>query len=269
MRSRHNPRDEVTYKRRYVGKVEYFTSRYSHGDASMVVYRFARAGDRSGPDFVLVHGIGVSARSYGPTAVALAQHGDVYLLDLPGYGRSPRPDHDLSIAGHAQVVGDFLTDRELDHPVVVGHSMGTQVVVEMAAEYPDQLDHIALIAPVIVPSARTVPKVAGLFLQNAVKEPPQVGLMAVYDYLVRAGVPYMMQQTKHLLGNHLEEVAPRVDAKTLVICGEDDAIVPIEWGRELAGRFPHGWFASVPGPHATMFAAPESIAGLLDEHAHR
>jgi len=269
MRSRHTARDEVTYKRRHVGKVECFTSRYGRGDASMVVYRFARLGERSGPDFVLVHGIGVSARSYGPTAVELAQHGDVYLIDLPGYGRSPRPGVDLSIAGHAQVLGDFLTDRELDHPVVVGHSMGSQVVVELAAAHPEQVDHIALIAPVIVPSARKLPKLLRLFLQDVVKEPPQVGLMAVYDYLFRAGVPYMIEQTPHLFGARMEETALRVEAKTLVICGEDDPLVPLDWGRELADNFRHGWFATVPGPHATMFAAPERIARLLDEHAHR
>ena len=269
MSSRHTARDEVTYRGRHVGKVDYFTSRYSHGDTSMVVYRFGCVGERDGPDFVLVHGIGVSARSYGPTAAALAERGDVYLIDLPGYGRSPRPDRDLTIAGHAEVVGDFLTDRQLDHPVVVGHSMGTQVVVEMAAAYPDQLDHIALIAPVIVPSARSVPKVAGLFLRNAVKEPPWVSLIAINDYLFRAGVPYMLEQTPHLIGARMEETAARVDAKTLVICGEADPIVPLEWGRELAGRFEHGWFTTVPGPHATMFAAPETIAGKLDEHARR
>ncbi len=269
MSSRHTSRDEVTYRRRHVGKVEYFTSRYGHGDTSMVVYRFGCVGERNGPDFVLVHGIGVSARSYGPTAAALAEHGDVHLIDLPGYGRSPRPDHDLSIAGHARVVGDFLTDRQLDHPVVVGHSMGTQVVVEMAAQFPDQLDHIALIAPVIVPSARTIPKVSLLFLRNAVKEPPTVSVMAIHDYLFRAGVPYMVQQTKHLLGNQMEQTAARVSAKTLVICGEADPIVPLDWGRELAGKFRHGWFATVPGPHATMFAAPDLIAKHLDEHAQR
>lgn len=269
MRSRHTSRDEVTYRRHHVGKVEYFTSRSGYGDASIVVYRFPCITEKTGPDFVLVHGIGVSARSYGPTAAALASPGDVYLIDLPGYGRSPRPGRDLSIADHARIVGQFLTEKDLDHPVVVGHSMGTQVVVEMAADFPDQLDHIALIAPVIVPSARSVPKAAALLLRNGLKEPLGVSLMAIYDYLFRAGVPYMIQQTPHLLGTEMEDTASRVQAKTLVICGLDDPIVPLDWARELAGRFAESWFVTVPGPHASMFAAPELIAEHLDVHAHR
>jgi pimeloyl-ACP methyl ester carboxylesterase len=268
MSTRHGPREEVRYRRRHVGSTDYFTSRYGHGDASMMVYRFGCTGERNGPDFVLVHGIGVSARSYGPTSAALAEHGDVYLVDLPGYGRSPRPDVDMSIAEHARVMADFLTDRKLDHPVVVGHSMGTQVVVELAADFPELLDHIALIAPVLAPDARTLAKAARLLLRNGLREPPQVTLIAMNDYLFRAGVGYMIQQTPHLLGMQMEELTSRVTAKTLVICGEQDPIVPLEWGRQLASSFTHGTFVTVPGPHATMFAAPDLIAGHVDRHAH-
>jgi pimeloyl-ACP methyl ester carboxylesterase len=78
----------------------------------------------------------------------------------------------------------------------------------------------------------------------------------------------MIQQTPHLLGMQMEELTSRVTAKTLVICGEQDPIVPLEWGRQLASSFTHGTFVTVPGPHATMFAAPDLIAGHVDRHAH-
>ena len=57
---RHRSRDEVVYKGHYVGSVEYHTSRVGYGDASLVVYRFGcQVPEKTGPDFVLVHGIGV------------------------------------------------------------------------------------------------------------------------------------------------------------------------------------------------------------------
>lgn len=267
---RHSSRTEVVYKRRYIGTVEYHTSRVGYGDASLVAYRFpCQVPQKSGPDFVLVHGIGVSAKSYGPTAVKLADYGEVHLVDLAGYGRSPRPGHDLTIADHAALLGRYLEDKQLDHPVVVGHSMGTQVVAQTAADFPDQLDHIVLIAPVVAPEARSLPKAVGLLMANGLKEPPIVSGMAIYDYFFRAGVPYMIQQTPHLLSADLESIAARVAAKTLVICGLDDPIVPLEWGQRLADAFRQSWFATVPGPHASMFAAPDAIVALVNEHAHR
>ena len=270
MSRRHESRDETRYRRRRIGTVEYRTSRTGYGHASLVAYQFdCQLPQKSGPDFVLVHGIGVSARAYGPTAVELTRHGDVHLIDLAGYGRSPRPDRDLTIGDHAVLIARYLADKRLDHPVLVGHSMGTQVVAELAAAFPEQVDHLVLIAPVVAPGARTVPKVAGLLLANGLREPPQVAALAIHDYLFRAGVPYTVQQLPHLLRADLDEIAQRVDAKTLVICGTDAPIVPLAWGEQLAGRFRQGWFATVPGPHATMFAAPRTIAALIDEHAHR
>lgn len=270
MSRRHVSRDEVVYKKRYIGSVEYRTSRVGYGDASLVAYRFGcLVPEKTGPDFVLVHGIGVSARSYGPTAVELAKHGDVHLIDLAGYGRSPRPDRDLTIGDHAVLVARYLADKNLDHPVLVGHSMGTQVAAEAAAGFPEQVDRLVLIAPVVAPGFRTVPKVLGLLLANGLKEPPYVSALAIYDYLFRAGVPYTIQQLPHLLRADLEVIAPRVEAKTLVICGDADPIVPRDWAEHLARRFRQGWFATVPGPHATMFASPATIAELIDDHAHR
>lgn len=266
---RHLARSEDQYRVGHVGEVDFFTSRCAFGDSSMVVSRFGLRGDRTGPDFVLVHGIGVSARSYGPTAVELAAHGDVYLVDLPGYGRSPRPDRDMTIADHARVLGQFLELKNLDHPVVVGHSMGTQVVVQLAADFPDQVDHIGLIAPVIFPDGRSLVRAAGLLLQDGLREPPLVTAMAMQDYLFRAGIGYMIQQTPHLIGAEIERLARDVSAETLLICGDRDPIVPLDWGRELAGLFERGRFVTVPGPHVAMFSAPELIAIYLDEHAHR
>ncbi|MGC3953916.1 MAG: alpha/beta fold hydrolase [Propionicimonas sp.] len=270
MSRRHDPREESRYRTRRIGTVEYRTSRSGYGHASLVSYRFAcQAPQQAGPDFVLVHGIGVSARSYGPTAVELAKHGDVHLIDLAGYGRSPRPDRDLTVGDHAVLVARYLADRKLDHPVLVGHSMGTQVAAELAASFPDLVDHLVLIAPVIAPRARTVPRVLGLLAANGLKEPLPVSALAIYDYLFRAGVPYTLQQLPHLLHADLDAIAERVAARTLVICGEADPIVPLDWARQLTGRFRQGWFATVPGPHATMFAAPAAIAELIDEHARR
>lgn len=47
----------------------------------------------------------------------------------------------MDVAAHAHVVADFLTDLSLDHPVLVGHSMGTQVVAQLAADRPELVAH--------------------------------------------------------------------------------------------------------------------------------
>src|SRR5690554_522591 len=81
---------------------------------------------------VLIHGIGVSARYFGPLVRELARTHRVLAPDLPGFGRSPRPREVLSIEDHAAVLAVLVTDHlgggRAGRPVLVGHSMGVQVV---------------------------------------------------------------------------------------------------------------------------------------------
>lgn len=269
-RSYHFSRDESTYRKRRIGDFEYYVSRTGFDGASLVAYRFpCVVSEKTGPDFVLVHGIGVSATSYAPTAAELAKRGEVHLIDMAGYGSSPTPDRNLTIEDHADLIAQYLKDKDLDHPVVVGHSMGTQVVATLAARYPEEIDSLVLIAPVMVESARSLLKAGALILKDGMREPPVVALLAAYDYLFRAGIPYMARQTPQLLSFDIDDTASRVQAKTLIICGLEDPVVPLDWGEGLAERFPRGSFETIPGPHASMFAQPQTIAKLIHAHAYR
>lgn len=265
----HQALDEASFRPRRSGGATYFRSRRLFGDdVSFVARRFPRTpGTEDGPDFVLVHGIGVSSRSYGPTAAALAQHGTVHLIDLPGYGASPRPGHNVTIAEHAAAVAAFIREVGLEHPVVVGHSMGTQVVAELGADEPELAGALVLIAPVIWPDARSFWRAARLLAVDGLREPPIVTILAMNDYLFRAGIPYMIEQTPHLIGNRVEDVLSHIRVPTLVICGEADPIVPLAWGREVAERIPDGRFATVDGPHVAMFTDAARIAGLIADVA--
>ncbi len=265
----HHALDEASFRPRRAGGATYYRSLRRFGDdVSFVARRFPRRpGTEGGPDFVLVHGIGVSSRSYGPTAAALAELGTVYLIDLPGYGDSPRPGHDVSIAEHAAAVASFIRDLGLEHPVVVGHSMGTQVVAQLGADEPDLAGRLVLIAPVVWPDARSFWRAARLLAVDGLREPPIVTVLAMNDYLFRAGIPYMVEQTPHLIGNRMEDVLDGIRVPTLVICGEADPIVPLDWGREVAERIPGGRFATVRGPHVAMFTDAGEIARLITEFA--
>jgi len=149
---------------------------------------------------------------------------------------------------------------------VIGHSMGTQVVAMLAADHPDTLSHLVLIAPVVWPDARSFWRAARLLAVDGMREPPIVTLLAANDYLFKAGLPYMIQQTPHLMSATVEKWMGRVNAPTLVICGERDPIVPLEWGQQLAESTAHGRFATVPGPHVAMFTDPHEIAQLIIDH---
>lgn len=259
-------RDESQYRTRRVRGVTFFTSKRAFDDLTVVVKRFP--GPETGSTFVLVHGIGVSSRYFGPAAAALTKYGPVLAIDLPGYGAAPDPKRDVSIADHARVLADFLVDADITNPVLVGHSMGCQVVSQLAFDSPEVSDRLVLIGATMPVDARTPFKAAWHLFLDVLREPVVSNFIVLTDYLFRCGIPYYVRQLPHLLGDRPEDRLPHLtSAKTLVINGHKDPIVREKWARYWAEITPGARLEIVKGPHVVMFTDPERVAALIAEHA--
>ncbi len=263
-RGRRGIAPEERYRARRVHGATFFTSRQQHDDLTIVVKRFpgrrevdAAAHART---FVLVHGLGVSSRYFQPLAAELARRGRVFVVDLPGYGAAPDPRRDVGLADHASVLAAFLRTSGIESPVLVGHSMGTEVVAIVAQRHPDVTDRIVLMAPTLEPSARTASRAIRRLLHDALREPPIVFGIAFTDYLVRCGPPYLFAQLRHMLADRLEDRLGSMTARLLVLAGDRDTIVSVEWARSLADAVPGAEFHEVRGPHVIMHTDPVMIA---------
>jgi pimeloyl-ACP methyl ester carboxylesterase len=261
------PRDESRYPARRFRGAEYRTSRPRFLDLSIVVRRFPGAG--AGQAYVLVHGLGVSSRYFRPLAVELAKTGRVYLVELPGHGDAPNPRRDVPIDDHAAVLLAFLKAAELDDAVLVGHSMGAQVVARAAIREPDLASRIVLMAPTMAPDDRSFWRGLRRLLHDGLLEPPVVTWIVLTDYLVRAGPRYVLQQAPQMFGDHLEEYLPEVRSNVLVLIGDRDPIAEEPWGAQLASAAPRGILEVVHGPHVVMYSDPARVARHITEHAAR
>jgi pimeloyl-ACP methyl ester carboxylesterase len=88
----------------------------------------------TGPPLVLVHGLGLTWRSWQPVLDALETRHDVVAIDLPGFGESPPlPDGDAPTPTRlADAVESELDRLNLDAPALVGNSLGGWVMLELA-----------------------------------------------------------------------------------------------------------------------------------------
>lgn len=237
----------------------------------MVVKRFSAPGEQlaaDAPVFLLVHGLGVSSRYFQPVAAELSRTGRVFVVDLPGYGAAPNPRQDVSLADHAEVLAGVVAEIGRrwpggGPPVIAGHSMGANVVAELALRHPDVAKRIVLMAPTIEPPRRAFPAAAARLLHDAVREPPRVVVLAATEYFLRCGLPYLLRQTPHVLSDRLEERMPKLRARILVICGDRDPIVGEAWGRRLADLAPDAEYRTVSGPHVVMHTDPRTIADCI------
>ena len=242
-----------------------FTLDRTEVDGLGIVMRRFEGPATGGRNYVLVHGIGVSSRYFQPLAVELARTGTVWLIDLPGYGSAPDPKRDVSITDHAEILGLALAQSGISDPVLVGHSMGCQVVSELAVRHPEVSQSVVLLAPTIERGKRTVLRQAARLSLDMLIEPLRANWVVLTDYVFRCGIPYYLRQLPHLLGDAIDERMPRLTARTLVVVGDRDRVVPERWGRELVELAPNASLAVVEGPHVIMFTDPDAIARHIRE----
>jgi len=93
----------------------------------------------SGPNVVLVHGVGLRAEAWGGQLQALAQNGRVIAVDMPGHGESARLGDHPSLTYFTDAIAVILTEPA----VVIGHSFGAMIALDMAARHPDLVHGVA------------------------------------------------------------------------------------------------------------------------------
>ncbi len=232
---------------------------FARGDVRMV---YTRSG--AGPDaIVLVHGIGMGHRVFRDLAEALGERAVVYAVDLPGFGDSPEPGsaHSMEVTG--DLISAFVAELGLRDPLLVGHSMGTQVVVEAVVRHPETSDRIVLVAPTVNRAERTARRQALRMLQDLAGEHPKVLLLGLVHY-VKAGPRWFLRKLRIMLDHDVEERYPLVRARALVIRGEDDRVVPRDWIESVVAALPSATLVEVPERgHEAMIRSAIPVAETI------
>jgi len=221
--------------------------RFDHEGATLVAER-SGVGART---FLLIHGIGMGRGVFGDLTDHLLPHGEVVAVDLPGYGEAPEPPRTPTIERNADIVAAYLRDRGIPPVVAIGHSMGTQIVVELAARHPELVEGVVLVGPTVNPAQRTAIRQLLLLAQDLAIESPRVLALGAREYF-RAG-PHLRRKMRAMLVHRPEDTYPRVRVPALVLRGEHDRVVPEDWARAVAAMLPDARFTQIDGHgHETM-----------------
>jgi pimeloyl-ACP methyl ester carboxylesterase len=216
--------------------------------------------------FVLVAGIGVAATYFEFLAPALAQRGDVYALDLPGFGGVPRSDdREPTIAFFADQVEAVIAHYGLDDPVLIGHSMGTQVVADILRRRPG-LTHAVLVSPVVDEAHPSLFAQALRFAQSATRESPHLAMTALAAYLL-CGPMYFLTVLPHMLRYRMTLRLAGSRTRILFIRGEFDATSPRRWHSRLVAITPDAWRWEIEGAsHSIINGHARGAADLALRH---
>lgn len=244
-----------------------------------------------GPPLVLVHGLGGAAYNFTHLAPLLAERHRVLIPDLPGHGgTAPLPAVETlgDLAAHVAAVADH---EGMAPAAVVGYSMGGVVALRLAAERPESVTALTLIASAGIVS---LTRRAGVWLrlmaalrpgrlisrvQDAVARRPNLRLVFAWWGAedARALPPeavagFLEAQWEHediesaaraLRRDDPRVYADRVRCPALVLWGARDRLVPLEDGFEYARRLPASLRIVPAAGHLVVGEYPEECAALL------
>lgn len=215
-------------------------------------------------EFVLVHGIGISHRLFSRLHGVLSAKHSVHTLDLPGFGGMPKPSTDPDVPAMARDLGEVIERLGIGPVVAVGDSMGTQWVVELAAQRPDLVSHVVAIGPVVDVRHRTVLAQAVALGLDSLREPPSANARVLLEYL-RCGPIWYGAQVRHMIEYPIEQRVADLVPPLLVMRGGRDPIAGPEWSRDVARRAPRARFTELPGhPHLVQHTAPAAVADGIE-----
>ena len=229
------------------------TSRYLEGDYRI---HYHEAGE--GPALVLLHGSGPGVSGWsnfrGNFPVFAGQFRAV-VMDMPGFGKSERPDLDRA---YPRVAADglarLLDGLGIDRAHLLGNSMGGYVALEFALAYPERVNRMVLMGPgglavnILGPDPSEGARRLGDFMMAPSKAAMEawvdtmVANKAVVDdqlieeRLANAMAPGAMESAIAIfssLGQHPEPVPlfarlKGMKAPALITWGRDDRMLPVE-----------------------------------------
>lgn len=99
----------------------------------------------SGPDLVLIHGLGLSSmKTWIGQVPELARHYRVHTYDVRGFGQSNNPTGRFSVQQHAYDLKALLDRLELERVALVGFSMGGWISQQFTLDCPERVATLVL-----------------------------------------------------------------------------------------------------------------------------
>jgi pimeloyl-ACP methyl ester carboxylesterase len=97
------------------------------------------------PPLIILHGWGQSLEAMRSLGDLLAKYQEVHLIDLPGFGHSPKPATDWDTNQYAERILSYCQEKDLKQIDILGHSFGGRISLRVAHKRPQLLRSLILL----------------------------------------------------------------------------------------------------------------------------
>lgn len=192
-----------------------------------------------GKPIIMLHGWGQSLASFEPIYKELEKEHEVFVLDLPGFGKSPECDHALDIFDYELVLYNFIKELKIIKPTIVGHSFGARIAIINAARN-DNIDKLILTGAAGIVPNRSLKYYLSVYNYKFMKLLIKTPFYSQYkeDLLKQSGsedyknaTPILKETLIKTVNEDLKQYIRDINCPTFLYWGELDEATPIADGR--------------------------------------
>lgn len=240
-----------------------------------------------GRTVLILPGLGTNIDFWQLNAPVLAERYHVLLVDLPGLGKSAKPDAPYDLLWMCAQIIAFLDAKGVDETSVIGGSLGGHLGLLLALHYPQRIEKLVLMGS---PGAWEPPGPALrlaflLFWHDALvtdyvrwrwpflyqhmfrRQTPMTQAILRYQMAARAGGGYfapegraMSRCLRSIFDNSCRDRLGAVDCPVLLVWGEYDEIHPRATAEYLRLHLPDSRLVVIPDAgHEAMVDQPEAF----------
>jgi pimeloyl-ACP methyl ester carboxylesterase len=241
-----------------------------------IYYTQYQGGSSSRPPVILIHGAGSNHLCW-PAEIRRLRDTTVYAIDQPGHGKSAGTAYHR-VSSYQVAIIDFIAQLALNRAVLVGHSLGAAIALQLAMEHPQHVAGLVCISSAA--SFQLDPTFINLFRVSQTQKKaleilnhyfsPRHGKTQWYPNLlkslstVRNSLWYA--DLRAIANFDLRSQLSRITTPTLVLAGEEDPLVPFSDATYLARHLPNAIFKAFPQHgHLLMLEDPNGVAQEIHE----
>lgn len=232
------------------------------------------------PSIVFIHGAAMDHTVWTLPARFFARRGfNVVAVDLPGHGRSQGPAFD-DIGATAQWLEKLLASLESDDHILIGHSMGSLIAWEFAAQFPERCRKLALLGTSMPMQVTDVLMGAAERNESAAFEMANTWSHSTHGKIGFNANPgiWMFAHGQRLMNRSEDDVfhadltacnnakldATKILCECLLILGEADQMTPARAASAVAQQTPNAEVVSLPGcGHSMLAEQPNQVLDAL------
>jgi pimeloyl-ACP methyl ester carboxylesterase len=247
-------------------------------DVNGVEVQVVQSGRREGdgePHLFFIHGAGGDATLWEDQARFFETRYPVYRVNLPGHGGSGGTGEE-EIAAYAGVVRAVIAGSLPEAPLVlIGHSMGGAVVLDIASDAPSRLKGIVLVGtgaklgvtPIILKMLDENPESFYQTIDRSAffkESPPAV--RETVNRAIRACPPAVIAGDFRACDRFdIRDRLGRIRIPALILCGEADLLTPVKYSQFLKDQWSHAMLEIIPNAgHMVMKEAPDVMNRAME-----